>query len=76
MLGSAASVGSNMARIRPALTETSRSLCALAAKRSVSSVSGPSVLTTIAPSKDSWAISLSSARSCLGLGHQRRGGRW
>ena len=42
---------------------TSRSSWALAAKRSVSSASRPSVLTTSAPSKDSWAISLTSARS-------------
>ena len=35
----------------------------MAAKRWVSSVSRPSVLTTIAPSNDSCAISLSSARS-------------
>ncbi len=33
------------------------------ANRSVSSSSRPSVLTTIAPSKDSWATSLTSARS-------------
>ena len=62
-LGSAASVGSNAARIRPARMLTSRSSRALAANRSVSSPSRPRVLTTIAPSKDSWAISLTSARS-------------
>ena len=32
-------------------------------KRAVSSASRPRVLTTIAPSKDSWAISLTSARN-------------
>ena len=62
--GSAASAGSNAARMRPARMLTSRSSLALAAKRRVSSLSRPSVLTTIAPSNDSWAISLTSARSC------------
>ena len=61
-LGRLARVGSNTARIRPARTLTSRSSWALARNRSVSSTSRPSVLTTIAPSKDSWAISLTSAR--------------
>ena len=62
-LGSASMAGSKAARSRPARMPSSRSCRALAAKRSVSSPSRPSVLTTIAPSKDSWAISLSSARS-------------
>ena len=61
-LGREARVGSNAARMRPARMLTSRSWWALAVKRSVSSVSRPSVLTTIAPSNDSWAISLTSAR--------------
>ena len=63
-LGSAASAGSNAARIRPARMLTSRSSMDLAANRRVSSLSRPSVLTTIAPSNDSCAISLTSARSC------------
>ena len=62
-LGRLSRSGSNAARMRPARMPSSRSSRALAAKRSVSWLSRPSVLTTIAPSKDSWAISLSSARS-------------
>ena len=63
-LGNAARAGSNIARTRPARMFTSRSSRALAAKRSISSPSRPRVLTTSAPSKDSWAISLTSPRSC------------
>ena len=62
-LGSPSSNGSNAARMRPTWMPSSRSALALRPNRSVSSASRPSVLTTIAPSKDSWAISLSSARS-------------
>ncbi len=76
MLGSAVSAGSNIARIRPAWTETSRSSWALTANRSVSSLSRPSVLTTIAPSKDSWAISLTSARSCWARVIRGEAARW
>ena len=61
-LGRLARAGSKRARIRPARMLTSRSSWALARNRSVSSTSRPSVLTTIAPSKDSCAISLTSAR--------------
>ena len=61
-LGRLASAGSKTARIRPARMLTSRSSWALARNRSVSSTSRPSVLTTMAPSKDSCAISLTSAR--------------
>ncbi len=63
-LGSAARNGSNAARIRPARMFTSRSSWALAVNRSVSCCSRPRVLTTSAPSNDSCAISLTSARSC------------
>ena len=59
----ASMVGSKAARNRPAWMPSSRSCLALVANRSVSSPSRPRVLTTIAPSKDSCAISLSSARS-------------
>ena len=76
MLGSAASVGSKAARIRPARMLTSRSSWALARNRSVSSVSRPSVLTTIAPSKDSWAISLTSARSSWARVISGEASRW
>ena len=61
-LGRLSRSGSNAARMRPARMPSSRSSRAFAAKRSVSWLSRPSVLTTMAPSKDSWAISLSSAR--------------
>ncbi len=64
--------GSKAARIRPARDVDVASWWALRAKRSVSSVSRPSVLTTRAPSNDSCATSLSSAAQRLRPGHQRR----
>ena len=76
MLGSEARVGSKAARMRPARMLTSRSSWALARKRSVSWVSRPSVLTTIAPSKDSWAISLTSARSACAWVISGEASRW
>ena len=75
-LGSAARVGSNAARMAPARMLTSRSSRALAAKRSVSSPSRPSVLTTIAPSNDSCAISLTSARSSWAFVISGDASRW
>ena len=75
-LGSAASAGSNAALIRPARMLTSRSSSARSANRRVSSLSRPRVLTTIAPSKDSWAISLTSARSCWAWVISGEASRW
>ena len=75
-LGSAARVGSNAARILPTRMFTSRSSRDLAANRAVSSDSRPSVLTTIAPSKDSCAISLTSPRSCWARVAQPWAIRW
>ena len=75
-LGSAARAGSNAARMRPARMLTSRSSSALAANRRVSSPSRPRVLTTMAPSKDSWAISLTSARSCCARVISGEAKRW
>ena len=63
-LGSASIIGSNSPRTRPTATRPSRSSSARAPNRSVSAASRPSVLTTSAASKLSWAISLTSARSC------------
>ena len=63
MLGSISRTGSKTARIAPARVAVSRSRPAVWAKRAVSSDSRPSDLTTMAPSKDSWATSLSWARS-------------
>ena len=65
--GSPSRTGSNTARTFPARMLMSRRVRALAAKRSVSSASLPSDFTTRAPSKDSCAISLSSARRACTL---------
>ena len=67
-------VGSNAARSRPARMLSSRSCARLGARTARSPrPRGPRVLTTIAPSKDSWAISLSSARSAWMRVIDRRG---
>jgi hypothetical protein len=63
-VGSASSSGSNRPRTRPTAMLASRSSSAFAWNRAASAASRPSVLTTSAPSKLSWATSLTSALSC------------
>ncbi len=75
-LGRAAKVGSKAARIRPTLMLVSRSSWAFAANRAVSCGSRPRVLTTMAPSNDSCATSLSWARSCWARVAQPCARRW
>ncbi len=64
MFGKASITGSNSPRTRPALIIASFSSSALRANRAVSSRSRPIVLITRAPSNDSCATPLTSARSC------------
>ena len=63
-VGSASIIGSKMPRTRPTAIIASRSSCAVARNRAVSSSSRPSVFTTRAPSKLSCATALTSARNC------------
>ena len=64
-VGSASSAASNVARIVPDRTRSSRSARAFSSRRWVSACSRPSVFTTRAPSIDSCATALTSPmRSC------------
>ena len=71
-VGSASMTGSNRPRTRPTRTRVSRSSCARSRNRAVSSASRPSVLTTSAPSKLSWATPRHLAAQLLRAGHERR----
>ena len=72
-LGRAASAGSNAARIRPARMLTSRSSMDLAANRRVSSLSRPSVLTTMRAVERLVRDLADLGAQLLRAGHQRRG---
>jgi hypothetical protein len=73
-LGSASRTGSNAPAHPPTAICASRSVSLAARKRSVSYVSRPSVLTTVAPSKLSCATVLTSPRSCWARVASGRGG--
>ena len=74
--GSASRTGSNIPRTWPTRICASRSSFAATWNRSVSSGSRPSVLTTSAPSNDSCATPLTSARSCCARVASGESRRW